>query len=198
MAYARVDSENRIIEWSYDKLDGFNVEFSNGEYIDRVCTNGVDDFIIKDGVAIYSPLERAPSISEVMLAVQIVSQNITDDATALSIKNVYPKWRDVIGAKVKEGYKFTYENKLYKVIQPELTLSQPPGQGTESLYARIDETHAGTLADPIPYNGNMELFNGKYYIQDEVIYICIRDSGAPLYHNLADLVGVYVNVYEAE
>lgn len=129
-------------------------------------------------------------------ALQMFAQTVDDDTEALSIKSVYPRWDEVIGTKVKQGFKFTYENELYKTVQPELTLSEtyPPGEGMESLYEKIDETHAGTPDDPIPYNGNMELFNGKYYIQNGVIYECIRDSGTPLYHNLADLVGTYVKL----
>ena len=50
----------------------------------------------------------------------------------------------------------------------------------------------GTLADPIPYSGNMALENGKHYIQNGVIYICIRDTVNPVYHALSELVGVYV------
>lgn len=131
--------------------------------------------------------------------IQKYAQNITDDDEALEVKLIYPPFDSCIGKTVKQGFKFTYESDLYKVVQPTLTFEEhrPPGQGTESLYARIDETHAGTPEDPIPYEGNMELFEGKYYIQNGVIYVCIRDSGAPLYHNLADLVGIYVNVYEA-
>lgn len=68
MPYAKVNSENRIIEWSYEKLDHLNVEFSNGEYIDEVCTNGVQDFIIENGIAIYSPLEREPKLDEILNA----------------------------------------------------------------------------------------------------------------------------------
>lgn len=55
MAYAKVDSENRIIEWSYEHLNGFDVEFSNGDYVDEVCVDGVEDFIIENGKAIFSP-----------------------------------------------------------------------------------------------------------------------------------------------
>lgn len=131
------------------------------------------------------------------LAMQMYAETITDNKDAVKIKSLYPKWKDIIGKTVKEGYKFTYREDLYKVIQPELTIQEHyvPGQGTESLYERIDETHAGTVDDPIPYDGNMELFNGKYYIQNDVIYLCTRDSGQPLYNPLADLVGLYVEVY---
>lgn len=56
----------------------------------------------------------------------------------------------------------------------------------------VDEEHAGTKDDPIPYEPPMEIFKDKYYIQSKVLYKCIRDSGQPLSHNLSDLVGNYV------
>ena len=68
-----------------------------------------------------------------------------------------------------------------------------PGVGTESLYVRIDETHDGTWYDPIPYSGNMALSAGSYYTQDGVTYLCDRDTGAPVYNTLAELVGIYVS-----
>jgi hypothetical protein len=58
----------------------------------------------------------------------------------------------------------------------------------------VDETHAGTYEDPIPYDGNMEIFKGLYYKQNGVKYLCIRDSGIPLYNDLASLVDIYVEV----
>lgn len=64
MAYAKVDNNNRIIEWSYDKLDHLNMEFSNGEYVDEVCNNGVQDFIIENGKAVYSPIAAEPEPTE--------------------------------------------------------------------------------------------------------------------------------------
>ena len=62
------------------------------------------------------------------------------------------------------------------------------------MFSVIDETHAGTPEDPIPYNKNMEIYKGKYYVQNDVVYFCIRDSGQPLHHDLALLVGAYVEV----
>ncbi len=89
-----------------------------------------------------------------------------------------------------------HEGKLYKCrnANPVFQANWIPGVGTESLYERIDETHAGTAGDPIPYDGNMRLENGKYYIQIDVIYLCNRDSGNPVYHALSELVGIYVEV----
>ena len=89
---------------------------------------------------------------------------------------------------------FTHADKLWRVVQPELTIQAhyPPSVGTESLYEEVCETHDGTLEDPIPYSGNMELFEGKYYMQDYVIYLCTRSSGIALQHPLAELIGQYV------
>lgn len=57
-----------------------------------------------------------------------------------------------------------------------------------------DGAHAGTADDPIPYEGNMALENGKYYSQDGVVYRCTRDTGNPVFHALSELVGLYVEV----
>lgn len=71
-----------------------------------------------------------------------------------------------------------------------------PGIETASLYEVIDKEHDGTINDPIPYTPPMEIFNSKYYTQNSVLYRCTRDSGQALTHNLADLVGTYVEVVE--
>ena len=67
-----------------------------------------------------------------------------------------------------------------------------PGTETASLWTRIDAAHAGTADDPIPYEGNMALENGKHYSQDGVVYRCTRDTGNPVFHALSELVGLYV------
>lgn len=117
------------------------------------------------------------------------------DADALVVKSIYPVWKDLIGKTVdKAGFKFTHLGDLYKTIPASHTFAEQwvPGVGTESLYTRIDEAHAGTLEDPIPYNGNMALSNGLYYSQDSAIYRCNRDTINPVYNPLIELVGLYV------
>lgn len=129
----------------------------------------------------------------------VALRGIATDEQALEAKVLYPVWEDLAARSYvaeQSGYRFRYGQDLYKTIQDNLTFATQwvPGEGTESLYTKIDETHAGTAEDPIPYDGNMELFNGKYYSQDGVVYLCNRDTGAPVYHALADLVGLYVEV----
>lgn len=119
------------------------------------------------------------------------------DAEALTVKTLYPAW--AAGQNYTVGYKITYNGELYKVLQAHTSQETwvPGAAGTESLYARIDEEHDGTKYDPIPYEGNMELYAGKYYTQDGVLYRCTRDTGNPVYNTLAELVGVYVEVVTA-
>ena len=115
------------------------------------------------------------------------------DLDALAVKDIYPAWDSLIGQTVNVDFKLTYDGKLYKVIQAHTTQADwIPGNGTESLYTVIDEGHTGAEDDPIPYDGNMELFEGMYYIQNGVTYRCTRNSGQPVYHALSDLVGLYV------
>lgn len=69
-----------------------------------------------------------------------------------------------------------------------------PSLETASLWKVVDEEHAGTQEDPIPYNPPMEIFKDKYYTQNEVLYKCTRNSEIPLSHNLSALVGTYVEL----
>lgn len=138
-------------------------------------------------------------MNEIADAIVLLKNQITEEQ-ALLVKSLYPTWEDLVNQNktVESGYRFIYNNKLYKTLQSTYTFMSHwvPGSRTESLFTVINETNAGTLEDPIPYEGNMELFNGKYYIQNGVIYKCTRDSGQPLHHALSDLIGLYVEKVE--
>lgn len=113
-----------------------------------------------------------------------------DGNDALTAMSLYPRFEDIIGKTVKSPFKFAYGGKLWATAQPEMTIQAhyPPGVGMESLYTEVCETHAGTEDDPIPYDGNMALEQGKYYMQDYVVYLCIRDSVNPVYDPMSKLV----------
>ncbi len=149
-------------------------------------------------------IERTRPLTTEEVTAMLIKQQINslevDDQTALRMRRYYPTFAELVGQTVTQGTKFRADDSedadLYKVIQPELTIQAhyPPGKGTESLYTRIDETHDGTQYDPIPYDGNMALESGKYYIQDGVTYLCSRDTVNPVYNQLRELVGIYVEV----
>ena len=120
---------------------------------------------------------------------------MTDDES-LQIKDMYPEWSEFINQPLSQGMKVQYDNKLYKVRQDIATVlgNQPPSINTAALYEEINESHTGTSEDPIPYNNNMELVEGKYYSQDGVTYLCTRSTGQAVYNPLKDLVGIYVEI----
>ena len=128
--------------------------------------------------------------------IEQAAQNLPD-ADGLKVKSLYPRWETLVkkgSVEAEAGYRFTYNGDLYKCTDknPKFQADWIPGNGTAALYIRIDESHVGTLDDPIPYSGNMILESGKYYIQDYVIYLCNRDTGQPVYNALSELVGLYV------
>lgn len=113
-----------------------------------------------------------------------------------------PKWGEDIldGDAVVKGDKFTYEGKLYAVLQDHTVLAiNAPSIATASLYVEVTPGYTeggeefGTLENPIAYNGNMALENGKYYEQEGVVYLCNRDTGIAVYQPLSALVGLYVD-----
>lgn len=114
-----------------------------------------------------------------------------NDDEALKVKDMYPVWTP--GIEVKTGEKYQHEDGLWRVRQDHTTQEGwEPSMDTASLWERIDEEHAGTLEDPIPYTPPMEIFKDKYYTQDGVTYLCTRDSETPLSYNMTELVGLYV------
>jgi hypothetical protein len=126
-------------------------------------------------------------------------------ADMIKYKQFAPKWGVDEGFKegdtVKKRDKFTYNGKLWAVLQDHTIMPHYyPSVNTASLYVEVTPDYneqgeeIGTIENPIPYEGNMVLENGKYYSQDGVTYLCNRDSGNPVYHALKDLVGLYVEV----
>ena len=116
-----------------------------------------------------------------------------EDAVAVKCPELYAKWSgDAV--EYAEGYKVRFNDKVYKVITAHTSQAEWTPEVAASLFTVIDEEHVGTIEDPIPYSHNMEIFADKYYVQNDVVYKCIRDSGAPLHHDLSALVGVYVEV----
>lgn len=111
---------------------------------------------------------------------------------ALAVPSLHPKWE--AGKVCEAGKRYYYGGKLYEALQAHTAQADWPPDTTTSLFAEVNESNAGTLADPIPYNGSMELTEGLYYSQDGVTYLCTRSTGQAVYNALSELVGLYVEV----
>lgn len=111
---------------------------------------------------------------------------------ALEVPTLHPAWAP--GTAYAAGHKVQYTGHLWRCMQAHTSQPGWEPEHAPSLWEQINETHAGTLTDPIPYSGNMALVAGLYYSQDGAVYHCIRDTGAPVYNALAELVGLYVEI----
>ncbi len=130
-------------------------------------------------------------VSRMLIAQQINTLEV-DDNTALRMKDFYPEWASGIAYAL--GFKVSRHGKLWRVRQAHTSQVTWEPENAASLWEQINEIYDGTIDDPIPYEGNMALTAGKYYYQNDAIYLCNRDTGNPVYHALSELIGLYVEV----
>ena len=117
------------------------------------------------------------------------------DEDALECTMLFPAWAP--GVYVEAEVRMEYGGKLYRCEQAHTTAAEWTPDKTPALWTEVAKPGQGDTPDnPIPYNNNMELVKDKYYSQSGVVYVCIRNTGVPVYNNLADLVGLYVAVWE--
>lgn len=121
------------------------------------------------------------------------------DSQALEVRHWFPTLYETDGFQegdaISAGTRVQYEGKLYAAMQDGIiSTAFVPSLATAALWCEVVEEGAdvGTLETPIEYNGNMALESGKHYTQNGKVYLCVRDTGAPVYNALADLVGIYV------
>ena len=107
------------------------------------------------------------------------------DADGLKAKALYPRWEALVkkgNVTAPAGFRFTHNGDLYKCVNPDPKFQADwiPGNGTAALYVRVDESHSGTLDDPIPAARGMEYEYGKYYLdgEDGNTYLCQRTGEA--------------------
>lgn len=135
-----------------------------------------------------TPQEKARALRP-LIEKASASLDDTDALEAVELFEVY-----VVGKAYKAGDRFRFGIKLYKVNQDHISQADWLPDQTPALYAEVAKPGDGTRDNPIPYSGNMALEKGKYYTQGGVVYLCTRNTGNPVYADLKDLVGHYVEV----
>lgn len=116
------------------------------------------------------------------------------DKESLQVIDWFPVWK--ANVELKTGEKISYNGKLYEILQDHTSQDGwEPSINTASLFKEvaINDTF-GTKDNPIEYNNNMALESGKYYIQNNITYLCTRDTGTAVYNDLAALIDIYVIV----
>lgn len=168
-------------------------------YDDAVDISEDEEYEEVDG---YIDLEGPDTYDEILNVTEetsIITRKINriplTNNEALSVKGLYPRWEDKIGTTIEVGFITLYGGNLWKARQTHTALEvYPPSVATAALYEVVVYQHEGTMEDPIPYTPPMEIFEGKYYTQYDVLYKCIRSSGTALTHDLYDLKGMYVEL----
>lgn len=153
------------------------------------------DFEEVDEIPVQEEEEAVPFEEQAKIVLKAQTRQMTtfSNNEALKVKDLFDDWSDFIGQTLNAGQIVRTAEGLWRVRQEHMAQKHyAPSIHTAALYERIVKDHEGTQDDPIPYAPPMEIFNGKYYTQDGVLYLCNRDSGQALTHNLSELVDLYV------
>lgn len=134
------------------------------------------------------------SVEEVLklLAPKLVTD--VPDETAIRMVEYFPHWEDLLGQYVEADTRVYDNGYLWKVIQPHTFSSEWRPEVATSLFTKVQiQQEQGTKDNPIEYSVNMELIQGKYYVENGILYLCIRPLAQSVWE-LSALVGNYVEV----
>lgn len=190
----------------YKEIDGKTVFYKDPLIVDGMqIYNPSEELLLTAGWMEYIPPEPEPVdytkyepyeedvVAKIknLLQEQVSQQS---DEEALDNIELFPTWQSKIGTQVSQGERLYFDDKLYKVLQAHTPQEDWRPDTTASLYVQvIAESDAGTIGNPIPFEVNMELVEGKYYTENGVKYLCVRELAQSVWH-LSDLVGNYVQV----
>lgn len=138
-----------------------------------------------------TPQEKARQLRPIIVK---ASASLPDE-DALEAVELFKAWQADTAYAADE--RIRYGEKLYRCVQAHTSQADWTPDATPALWTEVALPGDGeTPEHPIAYNNNMALEQGKYYAQNGIVYRCIRDTINPVYNNLADLVGIYVEVYQ--
>lgn len=189
----------------YKIIDGKEVFYKDPLIVDGMqIYNPSEELLLTAGWMEYIPPEPEPvdytkyepytedvvAKIKTLLQAQVAQQS---DEEALDNIELFPTWQSKIGTQVNQGERLYFDDKLYKVLQAHTPQEDWRPDTTASLYVQVVADDAGAIDNPIPFEVNMELVEGKYYTEDGVKYLCVRALAQSVWH-LAELVGNYVKV----
>ena len=178
------------VDDDFNVMDIFNYKYEDGKLVELTPEEKEEFYPTqKDEKA-----EQEETLEQMMFASARASFLVElDDTQAAKLPLCYDPWTTDKAYKV--GDRVLCDGKLWKCRQAHTSQENwKPSINTASLWEVINVENAGTLDDPIPYDQTMTVYNGKYYLEEGIIYKCVRDSGQPLYATCASLVGNYFEV----
>lgn len=131
-----------------------------------------------------------------------VTANLTDEEAA-AVSELFLPWKYPVqyydgtdGEHPQSRVRGITSGFLYKCGKSHTSQADWPPESTPAIWTVIDESHAGTIDDPIPAARGMEYEYGKYYLdpEDEKTYLCKQgeETGTIVLQYLPhELVGHY-------
>lgn len=122
-------------------------------------------------------MTRLERLKQLRKAAMLTAEDLPDEA-AVKIPTMFEPWAPDTAYEVDD--RRSYGDLLYKCRQAHTSQADWTPDATPNLWAVIDESHAGTIEDPIPAARGMDYIYGKYYLdpEDQKIYKCERTGEA--------------------
>lgn len=179
-----------VVDDDFDEMKIFNYKVVDNELVELTPEEKEEFYPTQKN----EKAEQEATLEQMMFASARASFLVElDDTKAAKLSLCYDAWKTDTAYKV--GDRVLCDGKLWKCRQAHTSQENwKPSINTASLWEVINVENAGTLEDPIPYDQTMTVYNGKYYLEEGIIYKCVRDSGQPLYATCASLVGNYFEV----
>lgn len=188
----------------YKLIDGKTVFYKDPLIVKGMqIYNPSEELLLAAGWMEYTPPEPAPVDytkyepypDEIVAKLkQLLQEQVKQQTDEQALENIelFPTWQSKLGIQVNQGERLYFDDKLFKVLQTHTPQEDWRPDSTASLYVQVvADEEQGTIDNPIAFELNMELVEGKYYTEEGVTYLCIRELAQCVWH-LADLVGNYV------
>lgn len=145
-------------------------------------------------------VKDVPSASDIVSQLKELAQaqvaGLSDDE-AKKVPALFPLWSPDSKA-YSAGDRVWYKSSLYKCVQAHTSQSTWNPKDAASLWQNVSEEAQeadGSHDNPFTWEVGMTCYNGKYYTEDGILYLCTRDSGGPVYNRIADLpAGLYFQI----
>lgn len=139
--------------------------------IDRLNSVETDVTEIKEMISSLSKI----NLSSMFNMAKISACQITGDALALSVQDLYDEWNGN-GINYKAQSYLKYNGQLYKVIQNHTSQADWSPDKATSLFTIVSDNTQGTKENPVVWVNGMESEKDKYYTDEEILYIGLEDS----------------------
>lgn len=211
-AYINVDENNKIISCDTNKFGNLisvdiDEELFNSMKI--LSCSYIDGEIIYNADVHNEQLEAAENAKRYQESLAKFNEmsmrntlSLLSDAQAYEVRYLYDPWESDTDYEV--GDRRLSGDILYKCKQNHTSQAIYPPNLIPAIWDIISKGHKGTIDDPIPIPepfSSMEYVKGKYYIENDVIYLMNRDGmedgkSISLTYKPSQLIGHYFKVIE--